>query len=153
MPSDYDLKFSLLHLIQASELLLKSYVDRCDPAALFIAPNSTKTISLQQALEFAIKRNPDLLTPVEHALLLEAKRFRNAIEHYRFEMSSDRLRAVCVDFLAICVLISQALLSINIADAFSWDYLHDKPDQVAGYLSISVYPHHRFRTRFNQKNG
>ncbi len=134
LPSGYNLKFSVLHLIQASELLLKSYVEQCDPAALFVRPGSTKTINLQQALEFTIKRNPTLLTPAEVALLLEAKRFRNAIEHYRFEMSED-LRAICVDFLAVCMLLAQALLLINIADVFSWDYLCNEPDKVADYLT------------------
>jgi hypothetical protein len=135
MPSEYNLKFSLLHLIQASELLLKTYVERCDPAALFIAQGSTRTINLQGALEFVTKRNPDLLTPAERALLLEAKHFRNAIEHYRLEMSADRLRAICIDFLAVCMLITQALLSINIANVFSWDYLDGRPDPVADYLA------------------
>jgi len=134
MPSGCNLKFSLLHLIQASELLLKAYVERCDPASLFIARDATKTINLQQALHFATQRHPDLFTPAQRALLLEAKRLRNAIEHYRFEMTEDRLRAICVDFLAICMLVSQTLLSTNIADVFSWDYLNDTHDRVAGYL-------------------
>jgi hypothetical protein len=34
LPSVYNLKFALLHLIQASELLLKSYVEQCEPTAL-----------------------------------------------------------------------------------------------------------------------
>jgi hypothetical protein len=135
MPSSYNLKFSLLHLIQAAELLLKAYVERCDPTALFATPGPTRTVNLQKALEFATVRNPDLLTPVERALLLEAKHFRNAIEHSHFQMSEDRLRTICVDFLAICVLISQKLLSMNIADLFSWDYLNDRPDRAADYLA------------------
>jgi hypothetical protein len=135
MPAGYNLKFSLLHLIRASELLLKTYVESCDPASLFIAGDATKTINLQQALHFATHhRHPDLLTPAQRALLLEAKRFRNAIEHYRFEMAEDRLRAICVDFLAICMLVSQTLPSTNIADVFSWDCLNNTRDRVAGYL-------------------
>lgn len=134
MPSNYDLKFSLLHLIQAAELLLKAYVERCDPAAIFTIPGSTRTVNLQKALEFATVRNPDLLTPTERVLLLEAKHFRNAIEHFKFQMSGDRLRTICVDFLVICVLLSQKLLSLNIADVFSWDCLNDRPDPVADYL-------------------
>jgi hypothetical protein len=135
LPSVYNLKFALLHLIQASELLLKSYVEQCAPEALFVRPGSTKTINLQTALNFTIERNPTLLAPAEVALLLEAKAFRNTIEHYKIELTEKRLRSLCIDFLAICVLIAQALLSISIADAFSWDYLRDKPDEVANYLA------------------
>ncbi len=135
LPLVYNLKFALLHLIQASELLLKSYVQQCEPTALFVRAGSRKTINLQTALNFTIERNPTLLAPGEVALLLEAKDFRNAIEHYEFDLGDKDLRTLCVDFLAICALLSQSLLSINIADAFSWDSVRDEPDEVAGYLS------------------
>ena len=132
LPSAYNLKFALLHLIQASELILKSYVQRCEPAALFVKP---KTINLQTALNFMVGRNPNLLTPRKFALLLEAKSLRNAIEHYELEFSESKLRAICIDFLAICMLLTQSLLSINAVEAFSWDYLRNEPDEVADYLS------------------
>jgi hypothetical protein len=138
LPSAYNLKFALLHLIQASELLLKSYVEQCEPGALFVGPGSKKTINLQAALRFATDRNPDLLTPSEVALLMQAKAFRNAIEHYQIELSDKEFRSLCIDFLAICVLIAQALLSISVADAFSWNYLRGKPDKVSDYLSTAL---------------
>jgi hypothetical protein len=46
-PNIYELKFALLHLIQAAELLLKVYVQTCDPAALFMKPGSSRTIDLR----------------------------------------------------------------------------------------------------------
>jgi hypothetical protein len=62
------------------------------------------------------QRNPSLLSPAEYALLLEAKEFRNRIEHYDFEGTEDRLRTVCTDFLEICMLLAETLLSVNIAE-------------------------------------
>jgi hypothetical protein len=58
------------------------------------------------------------------------------IEHYQIEFSDKEFRSLCIDFLTICVLIAQKLLSINIVDAFSWNYLLDKPDEVADYLAV-----------------
>jgi hypothetical protein len=98
LPSVYNLKFALLHLIQASELLLKSYVEQCEPAALFVRPGSKKTINLQTALSFTTERNPDLLTPAEVALLMQAKDLRNVIEHYEIEFSDKEFRSLCIDF-------------------------------------------------------
>jgi hypothetical protein len=43
LPAAYNLKFALLHLIQASELLLKSYVALQEPSAVFVSPGSKKT--------------------------------------------------------------------------------------------------------------
>jgi hypothetical protein len=135
LPSVYNLKFAILHLIQAAELLLKCYVEQCELSALFVKPGSRRTVDLRTALNFAVERNPTLLSPAQYALLLETKELRNAIEHYEFKLAEDRFRTLCTDFLAVCALLAQALLSLNIAEAFSWDYLRDKPDQVADYLS------------------
>src|SRR5690242_5880600 len=38
LPRVYGLKFALLHLIQAAELLLKTYVEQCDSKAVFTKP-------------------------------------------------------------------------------------------------------------------
>jgi hypothetical protein len=135
LPSFFNLKFALLHLIQAAELLLKAHVEQCEPAALFVKAGSQRTIDLRTALKFALQRHPTLLSRREHALLLEAKDIRNRIEHYEFDWAEARFRTLCTDFLAVCVLLSQALLSVNVVDAFSWDYLRDKPDVVAHYFS------------------
>lgn len=135
LPAVYSLKFAMLHLIQAAELLLKAYVERQEPAAVFVKPGSRKTIDLRTALEFAIKRNPLLLSPSEYALLLEAKEFRNRIEHYQFNWEEAKFRVVCADFLTICLLLSQTLFSINMVEAFAWDHLKDEPDPIADYLS------------------
>jgi len=83
-----------------------------------------------------VERNPNLLSRAQYALLLEAKDLRNAIEHYEFGFEENRCRTLCTDFLAICVLTAQALLSVNIADAFSsWDYLREGADSIAEYLA------------------
>ena len=135
LPAVYSLKFALLHLIQAAELLLKCYVRLCEPAALFVKTGSTRTIDLRTALNFTVGRKPTLLSRAEYAQLLEAKDFRNAMEHSEFELEETTFRSLCTDFLAICALLAQALLSVSIVDAFSWDYLGDAPDKVAEYLS------------------
>ena len=135
LPAVYSLKFALLHLIQAAELLLKAFVEKCDPNALFVKPGSRRTIDLRTALNFAVDRNPMLLSRPDYALLLEAKDIRNEIEHYEFAFEESRLRRICADFLAICALLAQALMSLNIADAFYWDCLRDEPDKVAEYMS------------------
>ena len=115
--------------------MLKAYIEQREPSALFLRPGSRKTIDFHSALNFTIERNPSLLSTAEVALLLQAKSLRNAIEHYSLDFSEERIRSLCNDFLAVCVLMAQALLSISIADAFSWDYLRDMPDEVAHYLS------------------
>lgn len=61
-------------------------------------------------------------------------RYQHPASH-QFGFAEAKLRLICADFLAICALLAQALLSISIADAFSWDYLRDEPDKVAQYLS------------------
>ena len=135
LPDVYNLKFALLHLIQAAELLLKSYVELQQPAAVFVSPGSKKTIGIHEALRFTTARNAKLFTPDEIALLLQAKDLRNNIEHYQFAFDGARVQRLCIDFIAICMLISQRLLSINIVDAFSWDSLRNGPDAVGDYLS------------------
>ena len=135
LPAVYNLKFALLHFIQASKLLLKAYVEQQQPAAVFVSPGSKKTIGLHEALRFTTARNPKLFTPDEIALLLQAKDLRNNIEHYQLAFDGAHVRVLCVDFIAICMLISQKLLLTNIVDAFSWDSIRNKPDPVGDYLS------------------
>lgn len=94
------------------------------------------TIGLQKALRFATERNPNLLAPDEVKLLQEAKGLRNAIEHYQFDFCEDKPRNLCFDFLALAALLAQQLLSINLVEAFSYDYLHDRPDPAVDYLSM-----------------
>jgi hypothetical protein len=134
-PAAYNLKFALLHLIQGAELLLKTYVEQCEPTAVFIRPGSHKTIVLRDALDYVVKRNSGLLKPEWVVLLLEAKELRNRIEHYEFNLSETNLRVLCIDFLAICAFLSQELLSISFVEIFSWDHIRDQPDKTADYLS------------------
>jgi len=135
LPAEYNLKFAVLHLIQASELLLKSYIEQQQPAAVFVCPGSKRTIGLHEALKFTTSKNPKLFTQAERALLLQAKDLRNSVEHYQIEFNEAHLRLLCIDFVAICMLISQELLSINIVEAFSWDSIKNEPDPVGDYLS------------------
>src|SRR6185437_3760030 len=119
-----------------AELLLKCYMQKCEPAALFEKPGSRRTIDLRTALKFAAERNPTLLTRKQYALLLEAKDLRNATEHYEFRFEEAPCRTLCTDFLAICALIAQALLSLNITEAFpSWDYLRETSDPISDYVA------------------
>ena len=133
-PAVYNLKFALLHLIHGSELLLKAYIEQIDPKALFRA-DTKYTVSLKEALTFVVGHNPKLLLPQEVALLLQAKDLRNTVEHYKFSFGDDHLRARCIDFLGLCVYISQSLLSINLVEAFSWDCLRGGPDSVGDCLA------------------
>lgn len=133
-PASYSLKFALLHLIQASELLLKSYVQATDPRAIFVRSGSRKTIGLREALHFVVEKNPGLLSPEELSLLLQAKDLRNEIEHYEFHFGEGNLHQICTDFLALCSLLCEKLLRVSIIDAFSWDYMRDHPDPVADYI-------------------
>ncbi len=133
-PAGYGRKFALLHLIQAVELILKAYVEEKDPDALFKRKNPDRTIRLDEALKFTVGFNPDLLSPDELALLLQAKDIRNKIEHYQIHYSDDILRQLCIDFLAICSYLTQHLLSISLLEAFSWDYLRDSQSSVGDFL-------------------
>ncbi len=135
-PAVYNLKFALLHLIHGAELLLKTYVEQVEPSAVFESPSNKRTISLRKALDFVVKRNPELLSPQDTSLLLQAKDFRNDVEHYRFSFAEANLRRLCIDFLGLCMFLSQTLLSVNLVEAFSWDCLRDTPDPVGDYLAV-----------------
>lgn len=135
LPPSYGRKFALLHLIQAVELLLKTYAEGTEPAALFVRKGSRRTIGIREALHFTLERHSYLLSPDEVSLLLESKDIRNEIEHCQFYCADSKLRSLCVDFLALCAFLSQKLLATNLVEAFSWDYLRDEPDPVGVHLS------------------
>ena len=134
-PAAYNLKVALLHLIQGSELLLKAYLEKHEPAAFFPRRGSKVTINLKKALDVTISRNPQLFTPAQHKLLLESKDLRNEIEHYKFDVGEEKIQGLCIDFLALAVLLAQKLLSINLIECFSWDYLYDRPEPTADYVA------------------
>jgi ribosomal protein L37E len=135
-PSSYNLKFSLLHLIQAAELLLKAHIFDVDKAALFVKPGSKRTIGLQEALQYVVERYTEILEPGDISLLLQAKELRNRVEHFEFNFIEQNLRALCIDYLAICSLLAEKLLKINLVEVFSWDYLRDRPDPVGQQLKL-----------------
>lgn len=134
LPHVFELKFALLHLVQAAELLLKAYVQKCDPDSILVQPGSKKTIQFRAALDYTLERNPTLFSRDQIDLLRETKNFRNAIEHHEFVLDDAALRSRCIDFLAVCALISQSLLSVNLVEEFSWDGLGDQPDKAVEHL-------------------
>ncbi len=138
LPAKYNFKFALLHLIQSSELLLKAYIETIDPAALYDPPESKRTISLRNAIKFIQAKDPSLLSPEDLELLLQAKDLRNRIEHFEIIFSADSLNKICADYLALNHFFAQSLLSINLVECFSWDYLADKADCVGDYLGHAL---------------
>lgn len=138
-PNRYELKFALLHLIQSIELLLKAFVYKINPDAVWKDSNRSKTIGLYASIKFVRRYFPDLLTKEDESFILQLKDVRNYIEHYEFKWDFEKTRSNCIDCIYLCSLIAQSLHSINIIDAFSWDYFRDKEGEASQYLSTISY--------------
>lgn len=137
LPPTYSLKFVLLHLIQAVELVLKAYIADIDPQAIFIHKKgviTNKTIGMYDALKFIEMHKPGLLSDAEKVLLGKVKDLRNNVEHHEFEFGKLALKQMCIDFLALSAYLTQSLLSINLLEIFDYDALRDRTDPVSGFL-------------------
>jgi hypothetical protein len=47
---------------------------------------------------------------------------------------TNKLKQLCVDFIAVCVFLTQHLLSVNIFELFDYDALNDRPDKIADFI-------------------
>ena len=106
LPSKYDLKFALLHLMQTAELILKAYISNINPEAIFVyskKKKNRKTINAYEAIKFIETHKPNFLSTDEKTLVGNIKNIRNEIEHYKFEFDETKLKQDCIDFLALCM--------------------------------------------------
>lgn len=134
-PKIYGIKFALLHLIQATELIVKAYLARDSYEAIREKPSSDRTISMRTAVTRLTVERPGLLDPEHLDLVLKASELRNAIEHNAFCYEFDRMKAMSSDFLAICSYLTATLHSIDISEVFSYDAYTDGPDKLGEYLA------------------
>jgi len=133
-PPSYDSKFALLHLIQATELLMKAHLAEGSPDSIFTRKHRERTIDMGKCVREIEIRYPSLLSGNQRTLLLRARDYRNAIEHYEFEYPLDLVRQICIDLLAMCGMFSQRFFGVNMAEEFSFDPWTDASDPVGGYL-------------------
>lgn len=134
-PARYNLKFALQHLIQACELLLKAHLVAVHGRQSIADPkNSKKTISLYKALTLASSAVGGLLTQEEVELLFRANDLRNQVQHHEFAYEHERLRQICIEFLAICSLFSQKLFGVNLVTELMFDPWVENSDPVGEYL-------------------
>lgn len=133
-PARYEYKFALLHLIQASELLMKAHIAEINEAEIFSSPKKTRTIGMRECTKKIASYYPDLLTPGQVSLLFRSKDIRNEIEHFRFDYKESDVKSMCHDLLAIAGLFSMKFYKISLAREFSFDPWRDDTDPVGTYL-------------------
>lgn len=146
-PAAYNLPFALLHLIQASELLLKAHLVEAHGPASILENGGPKTITIYKALKLTASRVVELLTVQEWELLCRANELRNHLQHHELAYREAVLRGLCIDFLAVCCLLSQKLLGVNVVSELMYDPWTDEQDplgnmlsEIAGQLSGATRP-------------
>ena len=120
-PAIYGIKFAILHLIQAVELLVKAYLARSDQAAIRERPGSDRTIPMRTAVTRLANERPHLLGPEHLDLVMRAGDVRNSIEHSAFAYEFARMKEMAIDFLAVSSYLSATLHDINIVEVFQYD--------------------------------
>lgn len=131
-PDIYGIKFAILHLIQAVELLVKAYLARSDQAAIRERPGSDRTIPMRTAVTRLANERPHLLDPEHLDLVMRAGDVRNAIEHSAFAYEFARMKEMAIDFLAVSSYLSATLHDINIVEVFQYDPYTDGFDDNIG---------------------
>jgi hypothetical protein len=137
-PATYNYKFSLLHLIQACELLMKAHLRDSLGVSIHTLRASAHTIGMRDCTKRIVAAYPDLLTPEQTALLLRAKDLRNELEHFEFDLPVLQVRALCNDLLAICALFTVRLFGFSLAALFSCDYWRDREDPVGSFIQSAL---------------
>lgn len=135
-PAIYGIKFAVLHLIQASELIVKAYLASDNLDAVRERPGSARTISMLAAVTRLAKERPRLLDPEHIDLMIKASELRNAMEHSTFSYDFERMKAISIDFLAISSYLASTLHGISIVDAFQYDPYSDGFDKTGAFLSF-----------------
>lgn len=120
-PALYGVKFAILHLIQAVELMVKAYLARSDQAAIRERPGSDRTIPMRTAVTRLASERPHLLDPEHLDLVMRAGDVRNAIEHSAFAYEFSRMKEMAIDFLAVSSYLSATLHDINVVEVFQYD--------------------------------
>jgi hypothetical protein len=150
-PAVYNLKFALLHLIQATELILKEYIFNIDSKRIFTSKGNT--ISLTEALNITTEINPNIFLPEELDFINKAKNLRNCIEHYKFDTSKHELKTFCLDFLALCCYLSEKLLLTNLAEKFDFNFIKEEPNPIIELLADNLSDISEIGKKFISKTG
>jgi hypothetical protein len=136
-PAIYGIKFAILHLIQAVELLVKAYLARSDNGAIRERPGSDRTISMRTAVTRLANEQPHLLDPEHLDLVMRAADVRNAIEHSAFAYEFARMKEMAIDFLAVSSYLSATLHDINVVDVFQYDpYTDGFGDEIGDTIAL-----------------
>jgi hypothetical protein len=79
--------------------------------------------------------DPDLLSPSQAALILQATDVRNTIEHFEIAYDGDRARLVATDFLAVANYLAYRLHGIRLANDFGYNAWTDDYNPIGAVLS------------------
>ena len=134
-PKIYGIKFAVLHLIHAVELIIKAYLARDAFDAIRERQGSARTISMQAAVIRLAKERPRLLDPAHLDLMIKASELRNTIEHSTFSFDFYRIKALSIDFLAISSYLASALHGINVVEVFQYDPYSDGLDKTGDFIT------------------
>lgn len=89
------LKFAVLHIVQAIELLLKARLQAEHPSLLYDnVDRRGKTVSLEQAISRIIGAAQIHLSPKEQRAMRKAREWRDAIVHHEFELPEYQVESV-----------------------------------------------------------
>lgn len=91
-------KFAVLHMSHFIELMFKHHISTIHPVLIYKNPfaknlDTNKTIGLWDAINFINNENPDSISPEVRKDLEWIKVLRNDIEHHKFEMNLEEVRA------------------------------------------------------------
>lgn len=120
-PRYYDFKFCILNLIQAIELLLKEVLRTEDPDSIFTDATRTKTITLTEAINKTLRRQPELLNQQQLSLLIQAKTLRNTLEHFEINWPRSQFEIVARHLFAIIVHVSYSCFNTRLQEYYSFD--------------------------------
>ena len=95
-------KFAVLNVVQGLELLLKARLHAAHPVLVFQnVDQRTKTVGLDQAVTRLAGAAQIELTSDELRSIRTAKKWRDAITHYEFEMSAYEVESVFVELFEL----------------------------------------------------
>jgi hypothetical protein len=92
-------KFSILHVVQAIELLLKARLQAEHPVLIYENIDRPRnTVSLDQAVQRITSAARIRLTPREQRAIRRAQKWRDPIVHFEFEMNEYEVKFVFTHF-------------------------------------------------------
>lgn len=119
------LKHAITHTAQAIELLLKERLRRIAPSLVWKNPRhypdpSKYTVNPEQAIE-RLAEYGVAITPADIALLSDLREERNTIEHFEWNTTVEKVRAMAGQALSFAFDFAHEALGENLAAGFLYD--------------------------------